>query len=84
MNQLHSVSRLHAFPRNVDTYQLHGSRNHEQRGPVIQTFPGPNMTNKMYIPGCLQGCGHGLRTSHLQGNPTSSCNRNPGCNLPRK
>jgi len=83
MNQLASIPRLHSTnpaQRNYDVFHVHGSRNYEQRGPVVQYFPGPNMTKKMHV----TECGHGLRTNHLDGNPRSSCNKNPGCFLPRK
>ena len=83
MNQLASIPRLHsAHPaqRNYDVFQLHGSRNYEERGPVVQYFPGPNLNKKAWT----RECSHGLRTNHLHGNPRSSCDRGGGCYLPRK
>jgi len=83
MNQLTAVPRLHStIPsgRTNDVFHLHGSRNYKERGPVVQYHPAPHSTKKVWTP----ECSHGLRPNYLHGNPRVTCDKQPGCFLPRK
>jgi hypothetical protein len=84
MNQLTSIPRLHASNpahRNYNVFIIHDSRILEERGPVIQTFPGPRMKKKIFT----KECSLGLRPNFANtNNCREACNKNVGCVFPRK